>query len=793
MTTSTSTFLGLLNQTPNDRAILFENQVLSHDEVNHLSGILAQNLINLGISKGHRVAVRIEQGPNLIVAILGVSKAGAAFVPLDTNIPIDRVKYMIADSQASLCIGDEKIPNVTTSSVTELLKEDKSQKLPVLNASDPSYVIYTSGTTGKPKGVLVSHGAIYNYLQFAQDTYLKPERKEVIALITSPSVDMTLTSLLLPMISGGCLAIYNAGSNLQNLVAALNDPQVTLLKCTPTHLSLMSKENSGTSQIKTLIVGGEALPNPEVLRIEKLLPNVRVYNEYGPTEATVGCTVQLFDHSKDQSAYVSIGLAIPGVQLVVVDQDYNPVKKGEKGELLIGGACLAEGYLNNEEATLTRFIQLDGVRYYKSGDVVQEKEGLLYYLGRQDDQVKVQGYRVEPSEISKVLLTNPAIDNAVVKKEGHQLVAYLKADQVDLESLISFLSSRLPAWMIPSRFHVSSLWTVRTNGKLDFESMKEQAKILESTYLEDTYETLNLTDEIRRLIISNSRIKHISGGTNLFDAGLESIQLVNLIVDLEEQYDCHIGMGPIVSQPTLESIVAAVQTSRHQPVFGRFNDHSNQMPVYCFPAAIGGPMAFRGLIESDETRPYRTLEDPSRFSDPLNSYAAAIEAEGEFPCIFIGYSGGGNLSFEVCKILESHGRKVAAIIMLDAFRKRYIPDSMPEDILVMKEEAMLQLGESASPGAVADLRRYYDLVNFELHDYEGSVATDVYLITSENREVFGDRKVQGLPFFHAWANCTSSHFEEIRGSGNHEDMLRGPALNVNRKIIQDIINSYSNS
>jgi len=216
------------------------------------------HLIKSGFKKGDRVALCVAPGPDLPLGILGILKAGAAFVPLDTNIPKDRMAFMIQDSEARFCIWNEASNGIYLS-IDELKQASKPGNFPEIQSGDAAYVIYTSGTTGKPKGVIVSHRAILAYLKYARDTYVKWEGKEVIALITSPSVDMTLTSLLLPFITGNALAIYNSGSNLQNLVAALNDKRVTLLKCTPTHLSMVSEENARRPSITSFIIGGEAL------------------------------------------------------------------------------------------------------------------------------------------------------------------------------------------------------------------------------------------------------------------------------------------------------------------------------------------------------------------------------------------------------------------------------------------------------------------------------------------------------------------------------------------------------
>lgn len=788
MTTSTPTLLPLLNQHSDNAAVFYKGKSISHGEVDVLTRNIASHLIESGVQKGERVAICVEPGPDLPLAILGTLKAGAVFVPLDTNIPKDRMKYMIQDSEARFCIWNGPTEDINLS-IEELKQDTTPRTLPEVQASDAAYVIYTSGTTGKPKGVIVSHGAILAYLEYARNTYLKNEGKEVIALITSPSVDMTLTSLLLPFITGNTLAIYNSGSNLQNLVAALADERVTFLKCTPTHLSMIAEENAIHRGIETFIVGGEALTRSEAKRISALFPKSEIFNEYGPTEATVGCVVQKYN-GLSQSAYVPIGQPIPSASILLLDAEQKPVASEAKGELYIGGPCLAIGYLNNPKATAARFINIQGKRYYRSGDVVQYQHGVLQYLGREDDQVKIRGYRVEPTEISEVILSYPGIENANVMKEGHQLHAYLKAEDIELEALVAFLSNKLPSWMVPTQIFISDHWTVKPNGKLDLEEMRSNAQKLESEQQPSLEDTENITDLIKRLIIANSRIKRVTKGTNLFHAGMESIQLVNLVVDLEEKFDCRISMGPIVSSPTLETLVRSLQTARDQPVFSKFNEGIDATAVYCFPAAIGGPMAFRELIKGDKNHLYRTLEDPGKFMDPLKRYADALEKEDRFPCILLGYSGGGNLAFEVCKILESNGKNVHAIIMIDAFRKRYIPKTMPEDIVVMKEEAMTQLGNAASDNALEDLSRYYDLVNFELNDFEGSVDADVYLITSKNRTTFGDRKVDGVPFFHPWSNCTTGNFKEIQGAGNHEDMLKKPWLKTNVQLINQILTAY---
>lgn len=785
-TTYQQTFESLIDQHSDQDVILFNSQKWTHQEIHQSAAHVAFNLIRKGVQPKDCVAVMLDPGPQLITSILGILKSGAAFLPIDPKLPSERIQFVLENSQAKYCIMAEEGRSGIFIHVKELHQPAVIHELPSLDEDFPAYIIYTSGTTGRPKGVIISHRALYNYLQFAREHYLRSGKQDCIGLITSVAVDMTITSIFLPLISTCQLVIFNKGSNLQNLVAALNDPRITWLKCTPTHLSFITKETTRYSQLQTLIVGGEALPTSQAARIMHLFPGITLINEYGPTEATVGCTTFTFDEVL-KLPFVPIGTPICGTSLLILDDHGLPAGKGEIGELLIGGVCLAEGYIDDPTTTSEKFIYVDGERHYKTGDLVKYENDNLHYMGRLDDQIKVNGYRVEPMEIASVLLTHPHIANALVIYEDKELHAFLQTNLLSIVDLVAFLEAKLPAWMVPSVFHIVEQWPASNNGKLDQAALKKSAKKLSD--LRTIGKEGDLIDQITNYVLIHSRITNIKKEMNLFKAGMDSIELVIMIADLEQRYDCSINMGQVVKNPTIENIASLIIPKDVPSVFSGFNLQTTAAApqIYCFPPALGGPLAFSSLISCSADIPYKVFESPSRLITPISTYSKAIRTEGMEPSILLGYSGGGNIAFEVGKALEAKNHPVKAIILLDSYRKKFIPEDTPDDISKMKEEALEAFGENISLSTIHDLNAYYHFINHQLKDYEGQVNIPVYLITSSNRMTFGNRLINQQPFFKSWDDCTRSTYYEIQGYGAHAQMLQGEYVAANFEIIEKII------
>ena len=420
---------------------------LSYGALRSRAQAFAAALRRRGIGPGDLVALHLPRSIDFAVAVLGTMESGAAYLPLDTASPAPRLGKVIADSSPVLLVVDplsplsERYPG-QTATVADLEGEDPgtlASEAPCVR-QNLAYVIYTSGSTGAPKGVEISHGALASYVLWARAAYVSGVEagspgvaggsarvftgEPVSAAFFSPtSVDLSVTSLFVPLCSGGTVHLYRETiGEHQGLVVldVFEDDPADLIKLTPAHLALLlERGGKGYERLRTLVVGGENLTRSLALRAQDAFgERVAIFNEYGPTEATVGCLIHRFDGQKDAGKSVPIGRPIPGARAYIVDRHGGLLPPGVPGELWIGGQGLAEGYLGQPGLTEQRFrpdpfasASTPGARVYSTGDLVREDPatGLLVYLGRRDGQVKVQGVRIELGEVEAAIQEHPGV------------------------------------------------------------------------------------------------------------------------------------------------------------------------------------------------------------------------------------------------------------------------------------------------------------------------------------------------------------------------------------------------
>ncbi|MFT3815684.1 MAG: amino acid adenylation domain-containing protein [Acidovorax sp.] len=470
---------------------------LSHAELDQHSDLVAHQLLKRGVGPEVRVALRAERSVEFVVGLLAVLKAGGAYVPLDPALPAERLAYMVRDSAAALVLSTAELAWDAGVPVQQLkLCEDvgSAAKLPAIQVSpeQAAYVIYTSGSTGQPKGVVVSHGALANYVQAMLDRLELGDDVRSMAMVSTVAADLGNTVLYGALCSGRTLHLLDAqlAFDPDAFGVYMSEHQVDMLKIVPSHLQalLSAARPEQVLPRRRLVLGGEATQWQLLDRIQQLRPELKVLNHYGPTETTVGVLTQEAEEAdRERAGTLPVGRPLGNGEAYVLDGELNLVPQGVAGELYLGGAQVARGYQARAAQTAERFIANvfgEGARLYRTGDRVRMlADGSLEFLGRMDDQVKVRGYRVELKEIEARLLAEPEVREAAVvvkdgpEGEGARLVGYVSAnvDQaaIDANVLRDRLGKALPDYMVPAAIVVLEALPLNANGKVDRKALPD--------------------------------------------------------------------------------------------------------------------------------------------------------------------------------------------------------------------------------------------------------------------------------------------------------------------------------
>lgn len=409
---------------PDAPAIVFRSQTVSYAELNQRADMLAAQLVSLGVEAGDRVAVFIDRSVELLVGILGILKSGAAYVPLDPGWPPEHLAFVMGDADVKVVVTHGAESALPESSATLVSIGSESSDVAVSNSlhrgtpDNLAYVIYTSGSTGRPKGVAVTHRNIVHSTLDRADYY--PTAPERFLLLSSAAFDSSMVGIFWPLCSGGTVVLPEprGEQDLHRLLAIVKEQRVTHTLCLPSlyELILADADSSQLESLKAVVVAGEACPPNLYKEHTRVVPQAELYNEYGPTEASVWSTVHRISESDIGS--VPIGKPVTSSRVYVLDQHQRPVPIGVTGEIFIGGVGVAQGYLNRPELTEDCFLPdpfVPDSHMYRTGDLAcYRADGSLLFKGRSDQQVKIRGYRIEPGEIEHVLKSHPAVAEAAV-------------------------------------------------------------------------------------------------------------------------------------------------------------------------------------------------------------------------------------------------------------------------------------------------------------------------------------------------------------------------------------------
>ncbi len=476
------------DRTPDDEALSCRDKSFTYRELDERANRLANHLVRLGVGPGSLVAISLDRSAQMVVGLLGVLKAGAAYVPLDPDYPEARLRFMLEDScPAVLLTAAQILPKLSVGDATVVLIDEQwptiesecAPTIPVQEGQDVglAYVMYTSGSTGRPKGVQVGHRAVVNFLKsMAREPGFRPD--DVMVAVTTLSFDIAVLELLLPLVVGGRLVLVDrqTASDGRLLADTIERENATVMQATPATWRLLIQSGwSGAHKLKALC-GGEALSADLASQLVDLTASV--WNMYGPTETTIWSTCC---RVHDANGPPPIGRPIDNTRLYVLDPHMEPVPIGVAGELYIGGAGVSSGYLKRPELTaarfvLDRFVESGSATLYRTGDLVRYRsDGNLEFLGRIDNQVKVRGFRIELGEVEAALTGRTDVEEAIVAIQEEDLgdqriVAYVRfcegkgATQSELRAT---LRSTLPDYMIPQHFREMEVMPLTPNGKVD--------------------------------------------------------------------------------------------------------------------------------------------------------------------------------------------------------------------------------------------------------------------------------------------------------------------------------------
>ncbi|WP_353929456.1 amino acid adenylation domain-containing protein [Okeanomitos corallinicola TIOX110] len=684
---------------PNNLAVVFESQSLTYQQLNEKSNQLANYLIdNYQIQADTLIGISVERSLEMIIGVLGILKAGAAYVPIDPNYPQERINFMLADSGISVLLTQsfllDKLPLLDNSIEVFCLddssrKDAKTQRETRKNQvklNNLAYVIYTSGSTGKPKGVMIEHQAIVN-LALAWTETFKIQNHSRLLQFGSFSFDLSIGEISTALVSGACLYLGTKETLLpgHSLVEFLTTHKITHSFLSPSALSVLPKVSF--PDLKCITVGGEVCSNELV---SKWGTEQSLYNCYGPTESTVIAALYLCQPNDKKPA---IGKPISNTHIYILDANNQLLPPGIPGELCIAGAGLARGYLNRPEITAEKFITVElfgkTERIYKTGDLAKwNHEGNLEYLGRIDDLIKLRGFRIEIGEIEAVLLQHHLVQEVIVtlhKTDNNQsLIAYVIGNNHNLSTdfknnLKNYLKSRLPDYMIPAQIILLKQLPLTPNGKIDRKNLPTPNIRLASLYTAPGNEIEQKLAQLWSAVLEQERIGIYD---NFFDLGGHSLLAVKLINLIQQEFSKKLSLGSLFQNPTISQLAEQINNNEStisensHPDLLTLQPQGNATPIFCLPGANAHGFYFQDLAFNLGEHPVYSLETPGRdgmsaIPNSVENHASQLievlhQQQTKSPYILVGYSSGCAVALEMAYQLEQQGEKVGLLAILDA-------------------------------------------------------------------------------------------------------------------------------
>lgn len=782
-------------------ALTDDKHQLSYDELNRRANRFAHYLINTFALKAEdKVAVLLSRNVDLVVALLGILKAGAGYLPLDTMYPKARVDYILEHSRATLIIADDLtatyvIPTITIENAVKQCAIELNPDI-FISPDQLAYLIYTSGSTGQPKGVMVEHG---NLAAFCTNLHVRfdfNEHDKLLALTTA-SFDISVLELL-GSLTLGMEVVIASNSQCQTpgaVIDLIKAHKIKLLQATPSRLQwlIATKEISELSSLRIILVGGEALSENLATQL-KVLTTTQIINVYGPTETTIWSTCKRLDNSP-----LTIGTALMGEGVYILSSERKLQPVGIIGEIVIAGEGVSRGYWQDSERTEKVFTAnpfKPNQRMYATGDLGRWLEnGEIECLGRNDDQVKIRGFRIELGEIESQTLKHSAISQAAVVNSGKGENAILSVFVVLVDPAIytnetisielrQHLAQWLPDFMIPNFFVIIENLPLNSNGKVDRKALISMLGELSAPQTLYRAPRSEIEKQVVTLWQQVLRQDSIGIDDNFFNLGGNSINAIQLVTQLSKLYGKEILLNDFWIHPSISALTDALASDRKQSVMIPLNTRPNAQIVFCFPPISGFGAVFRSLAGH---LPYAFYSFDIVADVDFVTYAIAaikqIQPHGTY--VLLGYSAGGNYAYNVATALKNQGEEVRALILIDSIRMT--PDSIlnaqeKEDVIAWA------IQESQLPATLdksfieKTMRAYLDFILY--HPNQSDLTTDIFCVNAQEQEGLA---LLNDVFNKNWNDSTRGNVATYQAKGNHFEVLAEPHIAHNAKIIQSVL------
>ncbi len=710
-TQSKSTVIGQFGHqvalNPNTIAIEYLTKRLSYRQLDLLSNRFAHPLIGLGAGANKIVALCVPRSPEMIIGILAILKTTAAYLPIDPDIPAERIAEILAQSKAVALLSLSEQKNRLSPLHPHLIILDEPLDNPEikLNAKpvglspamhDLAYVIFTSGSTGRPKGVMLEHQALSIRLSWLQEAF-KITSKDRIAQTIQYSFDPSIIEIFLALTQGACLVLAPPGHQTPASIAQFIVGQnINALALVPSSLRnlMLGLEMYTTSSLRVACCGGEVLP-PALASEFIYKTGARLLNVYGPTETTI--LASAFECKGDVGPFpLPIGRPIDDTRIYIVDSQLRLLPVGVAGEIVIGGGAVARGYLNYDDLTRERFFSdpyhpEPNNRLYRTGDIGYiGPDGQLYFVGRVDNQVKISGYRIELGEIETLLASHPKVRVAAVKvfenNSQKGIYAYVEAigpQTISAETLSTELSrllrNKLPEYMQPRGIICISTIPIKQNGKIDYDGLPKPEQLFSNRTGRLPSSPIEM--QLLQLWVDTLKTHEIGTEDNFFELGGDSLAAVTLMIKIEQLFGARFSLSLLLENPTislLANVLAQEQASIALPLLIPLSKNNGAHLFYLAASGHGDIMRFAGLADHlDGICTLHMLQPPASSEDYLSiesiakAYAEAILGQDEAPGYIGGFSIGGITALETARILVERGKPPKGVFLLDSVYPRW--------------------------------------------------------------------------------------------------------------------------